>query len=183
MLIAVLFTACDKQKAKEVEKAELNVENLISTDRQDMFMNYAQDYFWYETCVTLKEYLDSDETTDEIVGTTSIFQILEDKSTSIDTRVVMITHTAEETVVEVKQGFWVDDLVLNQEAICITFAEAYEKMMEANYPKPHSRQCVIRKPLGPKECNPQYIFGNIRAQLYVDAVTGEVNYKNPAFNE
>jgi hypothetical protein len=53
--------------------------------------------------------------------------------------------------------------------------------MAANAPKPHSRQVVLRKEVGPNSINPQYIFGNFQAQLYVDAVTGDVKTKNPAF--
>ena len=55
--------------------------------------------------------------------------------------------------------------------------------MEVNLPKPHSKHVVLRKQIGPKACNPQWIFGNITSQIYVDAVTGEVNSKNPAFDE
>jgi hypothetical protein len=40
---------------------------------------------------------------------------------------------------------------------------------------------VLRKEVAPLDCNPQYIFGNKRAQLYVDAVTGEVKDYNPAY--
>lgn len=71
--------------------------------------------------------------------------------------------------------------MLNDELISLTFKEAYQKIMEINFPKPHSKQCVLRKPLGPIDCHPQYIFGNIRSQLYVDAITGGVTDKNPAF--
>lgn len=72
---------------------------------------------------------------------------------------------------------------MNEEVINISYKEAYEKMMEANYPKPHSKHCVLRKEVGPYDCNPQYIFGNIEAQIYVDAVTGAVSDQSPAFNK
>ena len=56
-------------------------------------------------------------------------------------------------------------------------------MYEANIPKPHSKNVVLRKEIGSLDANPQYIFGNSQAQVYVDAVTGEVRGYNPAFPE
>ena len=70
---------------------------------------------------------------------------------------------------------------MDKEPIKITFAEALEKLNQVNFPKPHSRYCVLRKEVGPKDANVQYIFGNSKAQLYVDAVTGEVTDLNPVF--
>ena len=62
--------------------------------------------------------------------------------------------------------------------------QAYEKMMNANCPKPHSRHCVLRREVGPiADINPQYIFGNDQMQVYVDAMTGEVRTNNPVFPE
>ena len=58
---------------------------------------------------------------------------------------------------------------------------ALERINQVNAPKPHSRYCVLRKEIAPNDINPQYIFGNSRAQLYVDAVTGTVCTENPAF--
>ena len=184
MLIGLVFVACDKNKPVvpvNEEKAELIVENVISTDRQDMFMNYAEDYRWYETCIVLKDYLDSENVSDTVVSITSVFQTMVEKEESVDTRVVLISHTVDTSFVEIEHGFWVEDLVLNEELVQLTFKEAYQKVMEVNYPKPHSKQCILRKPLGPINCHPQYIFGNIKAQLYVDAVTGGVTDTNPAF--
>lgn len=54
--------------------------------------------------------------------------------------------------------------------------------MASNFPKPHSRNCVLRREIGPiPDVNPQYIFGNTKSQLYVDAVTGSVTNHTPAF--
>ena len=93
----------------------------------------------------------------------------------------MTVHTLDTSTIEVKEGFWVEDYPLNNEAVCISFEEAFTKLMEANCPKPHSRHCVLRKEIGPVDANPQYIFGNSRAQIYVDATTGEVSTINPVF--
>ena len=39
----------------------------------------------------------------------------------------------------------------------------------------------LRQPLGPKECNPQWVIGNIMQVIFVDAVTGEISDWCPAF--
>ena len=106
--------------------------------------------------------------------------VVRESGKSADVFVVLAAHTPEATTYEVKEGFWVEDCDMANEEIKLSFKDAYEKIMAVNLPKPHSRNCVLLKPLG-HGCNPQYIFGNKTAQLYVDAVTGEVSDKNPAF--
>ena len=65
-----------------------------------------------------------------------------------------------------------------------TYNEAYERLLEADCIKPHSKYVTLRNPLGPKQCNAQYIFGNAHGTLiFLDALTGDVSDKNPAFTE
>lgn len=202
MITAVLFslvigfsscTSCNGNKevpatdsvlvdTTNAQKAELVVENLVSMDRQDMYTNYGKDYRWFETCIVMKDYLDA-ENDGTIAGVSNIFQIVEGDGKSFDTKVIMFTHTPDTAAVEVKNGFWVEDFPLNDEAIKVTFKQAFDNLMATNCPKPHSKHCVLRKEVGPKEANPQYIFGNQTAQVYVDATTGEVKTSNPAFPE
>lgn len=173
----------DKQETVEpaVEQAELVVENLISTDRQSMYTNHGEDYRWYETGVVLKDFLD-EENDGSIEMVVNVFQVIEHlDSTSFDTFVYKYQHTLEGNAEDSVHGFWVEDYPLNEEEITVTFRQAYERLMEANLPKPHSKHVVLRKEVGPVNANPQYIFGNSQAQIYVDAVTGEVRNYNPAF--
>lgn len=166
-----------------VEQGALVVENVISTDRQAMFLAHGGNYRWYETGVQLKNWLDeeNDGTIDMVVN---VFQVVEQCSeTTYDTFVYKYQHFADGTVNEDEiHGFWVEDWPLETEVIKVTFKEAFEKVMEVNLPKPHTRQVVLRKQVGPVEANPQWIFGNLHSQIYVDAVTGEVSKDNPAFD-
>lgn len=186
------FTACNscKKDAKQaeadvvvVDTAALNVENVTGTDKQYMFTNYGADYRWFETQITMKDFLD-EETDGTIESITNVFQVVEQVSpTSADVFVILAAHTADSTAYDVKHGFWMEDQVLNNETIKVTFKQAFNKLMATNLPKPHSRHCVLRKEVAPVDANPQYIFGNTQATVYVDAVTGEVSDKNPAFPE
>jgi len=184
MISAAVSCKCtqDKKEANAVEGTPATVENLIALDRQAMFMNHASNYRWYETGIQLKDFLDeeNDGTIDMVVN---VFQVIEKYSdTCFDTFVYKYQHFADGTVKEDSvHGFWVEDYPLNEEAIKVTFKEAYEKVMAVNLPKPHTRQVVLRKQVGPVEANPQWIFGNLHSQIYVDAVTGEVSEENPAF--
>ena len=162
----------------------LVVENLISMDRQQMYNQYAKDYRWFESCILLKDFLDED-CDGTVAGVSNIFQVVEESEDgkTFDVHVVMFAHTPDTAAVEVVHSFWVEDLPMENEAIKVTFKEAFEKVMAVNYPKPHSQHVVLRKQLGLIDANPQYIFGNTESQLYVDAVTGAVTDKNPVFPE
>ena len=157
------------------------VERMISLDRQSMYLNHSENYRWYETGVVLNDWLDG-ETDGSFNMVVNVFQVMESfEDGSFDTYVVKRQHVDGEVGEEAVHGFWVEDFPLNEEEINVTFVEAFEKVMEVNLPKPHTRQVVLRKQVGPVNANPQWIFGNLQAQIYVDAVTGEVSDKNPAF--
>lgn len=187
LMIGISSCACNQQKEEETPifdgpEATLVVENTIATDRETMFLKSGEDYRWFETGVVLVDWLD-EENDGTIEMVVNVFQSVEEReSGSFDTIVYKFQHFADGNFVEdFVHGFWIEDYPMNDEEIKVNFAQAYEKVMEVNLPKPHSRQVVLRKQIGPKPCNPQWIFGNQRAQIYVDAVTGDVTNENPAF--
>lgn len=190
-LMVGLVTGCSsctqekKQPAVDnvaIAQGKLVVENCVSTDKEYMFLHYKSDYRWFETCVLMKDFLDSEDQDGAIAGVSNIFQVVDEfEGGCADVYVILMAHSGDKDSIDIKHGFWVEDFPMNDEAIKITFKQAYDKLMEANCPKPHSRHCVLRKEVGPVNANPQYIFGNVRAQVYVDAVTGDVSTENPAF--
>jgi hypothetical protein len=184
LMIGVSACTCSQQKKETSEPAvaELVVENVISLDRQAMFVAHGGDYRWYETGIQLNNFLD-EENDGAIDLVVNVFQVVEQyDSTSFDTFVYKYQHFSDGSVNEEGiHGFWVEDYPLENEAIKVTFKEAFEKIQEVNLPKPHTRQVVLRKQVGPVEANPQWIFGNLHSQIYVDAVTGAVSKDNPAF--
>lgn len=193
MSLALIFgmsscNSCSKQDKNETPAdstavAALVVENIISTDKEAMYLNHGGDYRWYETGIQLTNWLD-EENDGAIDMVVNIFQVVEKlDSTSFDTFVYKYQHFADGSTNEDSvHGFWVEDYPLNEEIIKVSFKEAFEKVQEANLPKPHTRQVVLRKQIGPVDANPQWIFGNLHSQIYVDAVTGAVSKDNPAFD-
>ena len=186
IMFAMVACTCTPKQATNVEAAvetvdSLFVEHTVALDRQAMYLNHNEDYRWFETGIQLKDWLD-EENDGAIDMVVNVFQAVESRdAASFDTYVVKYQHVDGDVYEEQVHGFWVEDFPLNEEEITVTFLQAYEKVMEVNLPKPHTRQVVLRKQIGPKPCNPQWIFGNLRAQIYVDAVTGEVSDTNPAF--
>lgn len=164
MMLVLGFTSCKKGFVPE---------NTITKDKAAMCEVCGDNYTWFETTVRFVDYLDEEtdgtpETVISVFGTNG--------------EVYAYTHTKDEVSVKSTEGIWVGDFNLNKEEIKLTFKDAFERVMAANYPKPHSRYVVLRREVGPvPDVNAQYVFGNKQAQLYVDAVTGEVSDTNPAF--
>lgn len=185
--IAITLSSCsckEKQEPKnETSNASLVVENVVSTDREGMFISYGSNYRWFETGVLLKNYLDTDECDGTVEEIDNIFQVMNETEDGTDVSVITYITTPDTCFVVPIKGFWVEDNPLNEENVKITFKEAFEKVMEVNLPKPHSRHVVLRKEVGPCSANPQWIFGNNSGQIYIDAVTGEASGKNPVFPE
>jgi hypothetical protein len=146
-----------------------------------MYLQFAKDYRWFETGITLNHFLDEEDTDATVESIYNIFQTVKERGNGFDTEVICIAHKGDATGIETKGAFWVGDELLNEADVKLTFEEAYICLMKSNYPKPHSRQCVLRKELGPKSANAQYIFGNKNEHLYVDAVTGDVKKNNPVY--
>lgn len=178
MIMGCLFSCHRKKQSIPVVK-EINVEEVISMDNKSMLDKYGDNYRWYESCIVLDNFLDEENegTVNEIVN---VFQTVISKDEGFDTQVYKIQHFKDGTVVsDSVKGFWVEDFPL--EEIKVPFDSAFNLVMQVNLPKPHSRYCVLRKEIGPNAINPQYIFGNSKVQIYVDAITGKVTDKNPAF--
>ena len=191
-LLMGLYSCDPKNKTQEAAVTDteitangsVKVDYTISADREYMFVNHQSDYRWYETSIVLSSYLDAADQSGVVACVANVFQVVTpEDSGGADTYVVQITHTPTEVQIDEQHGFWIEDYPLNEQGIKLTFQQAYDKLMSANYPKPHSRHCVLRKQVGPVDANPQYIFGNSRAQVYVDAVTGNVSNTNPAFGD
>ena len=161
-----------------------SVENIIATDRQTMYgLADAQDYKFFECDIKLCDFLNAEDCDGKILSVTNVFQQFIERGKGYDTKVWMFTTTGKGTVQVLQDNaFYIENEPLNDEPMPITYEQAFERIMKANVVKPHSRNCILRKPVGPTPCNAQYIFGNRRQQIFVDAITGEVRTKNPAFD-
>lgn len=77
---------------------------------------------------------------------------------------------------------WIEDKDLSDQPIKLSAEEAILKLKEWNGVLPKDCNFIIlRLPVGPKDCNPQWTFGDIDDVLFIDAVTGEIRDSDPAF--
>ena len=162
----------------------LDVEHSIALDRQTMYVNYKDNYRWYETEILLPEFMDSDSATSNPEMIVNVLQSIVEEGNGADVWVHKFQHFKDGTIVHDSiQGFYIENFALNDEVIKLKYAEAWDRMMQTNFPKPHSRYVTLRNPIGPIAINTQWIFGNIHEQIWVDAVTGDTKNSNPAFPE
>ena len=190
-LVTSLFISCagcssNKEDVKlqdsVVTTAVLDVEHSIALDRQTMYVNYKDNYRWYETEILLPEFMDSDSATSDPEMIVNVLQSVVEEGNGADVWVHKFQHFKNgEIVHDSIQGFWIENYALNDEVIKFKYTEAWDRMMAVNYPKPHSKHVTLRNPIGPVSVNTQWIFGNVREQLWCDAVTGEIRNSNPAF--
>ena len=178
LMLGVSSCRCTKEEEPVVEFTEAT----ITADRAQMD-EMVDAYKWFETRVEYDNFFDAD-TTLTFTKAESLFQVAVEDSLGVKTFVYDFTHYPDVEDADLKQieGFILDDKPLNDEQIVLTFSDALERLYEANLPKPHSAKVVLRKALGPKVANAQYIFGNTEEQVFVDAVTGDVTDKNPVYD-
>ena len=180
-------TGCNSSDIKlqdSVATAVLDVEHSIALDRQTMYVNYKDNYRWYETEILLPEFMDSDSATSNPEMIVNVLQSIVEEGNGADVWVHKFQHFKDGTVVHDSiQGFWIENWPLEDQAIKLKYTEAWDKMLAVNFPKPHSKHVTLRNPIGPVAINTQWIFGNIKEQIWIDAVTGECKNSNPAFPE
>ena len=77
---------------------------------------------------------------------------------------------------------WIEDADMSEQPIKISAEQALSRLKEYNGILP--KDCnflTLRYPVGPKDCNVQWVFGDVYDVLFIDAVTGEIRDYDPAF--
>ena len=78
---------------------------------------------------------------------------------------------------------WMEDDDLSDKPIKLDAVQALMKLKEWNGTLPKDCNFIIlRLPVGPKDCNAQWVFGDVYDVLFIDAVTGEIRDYDPAFS-
>ncbi|MBR1378016.1 MAG: hypothetical protein IJ557_02680 [Bacteroidaceae bacterium] len=77
---------------------------------------------------------------------------------------------------------WIEDDDLSEVQIKLSAEDALQRLKEVNCPIPPTMSITLRLPVGPYDCNAQWVIGDIYDVLFIDAVTGEVRNWCPAFN-
>ncbi len=79
---------------------------------------------------------------------------------------------------------WIEDADMSNKEIKLSAEDAIKRLKEWNGVLPQGCNSItLRYPVGPKDCNPQWVFGDVYDVLFIDAVTGEVRDYDPAFKK
>ena len=173
MMAAVLLlgaTSCNSCK-----REKQTVGQTIVSDYDYMVSNYDSSFVWYESQIKLGGWIDEDNPP-AIASVANVFQYFDGQP-----HVIIFTHYGDRCDTARHDDIWIEDCAMEPTDVKITYDEAYEWLQKANIMRPHSKNCILREPVGPYGCNPQYVFGNIHDCVFVDAVTGAVKSENPAF--
>ncbi len=82
-----------------VATAVLDVEHSIALDRQTMYVNYKDNYRWYETDILLPEFMDSDSVTSNPEMIVNVLQSIVEEGNGADVWVHKFQHFKDGTVV------------------------------------------------------------------------------------
>lgn len=78
---------------------------------------------------------------------------------------------------------WIEDTDMSEQPVRLSAEEALQKLKEYNGILPKGSNFItLRLAVGPKYCNPQWVFGDVYDVLFIDAVTGEIRDYDPAFS-
>lgn len=155
------------------------VANIVALHRQTMHeLSGGKAFAWYETKVTLSDSVKADALDGlYVTDVTDIFQTFApDLCQPISSNVEKGTLIPEPT-----PGLWVEDFDLGGSEIALWPEDVLAVLERWNGILPPATGMTLRKPVGPKPCNAQWVIGNIMQVVFVDAVTGEVSDRCPAF--
>lgn len=76
---------------------------------------------------------------------------------------------------------WIEDSDLSNLPIELSAEDALLRLKEWNGVVPPANFITLRCPVGPEECNAQWVIGNVYNTIFIDAVTGDITDSNPAF--
>lgn len=77
---------------------------------------------------------------------------------------------------------WIEDASLNDKKVVLDVEDVLARLKEWDGVLPPAISMSLRYPVGPCECNAQWVIGNAYDVIFIDAVTGEITNWNPAFN-
>lgn len=154
-------------------------EHIIAVQRQEMFsLLGGGNYVWYETKFSFADSLKDESLNDDaLVEVTSVFQTFHPELCYMIT-----TNVSKGTLIPAPTpGLWIEDCDLSGAEIKLNIKDVIEQLKTWNGVLPPAKSIILRKPVGPQDCNAQYVVGNPYEVIFVDAVSGDITDWNPAF--
>lgn len=167
---------------RTVQDFTAGVSRIQSLHRQTMYaLINGSEYEWRNSQVLLSDYITAENIDDlRITDINDVFYYWQDGPW------VQYINSNVKNGVQIPwpvQDVWIEDANLSKCAIQLTAEDVLQKLKKWNGLIPeNSKSLTLRLPVGPMQCNAQWVIGGIGDVIFIDAVTGEITNWNPAFN-
>lgn len=164
-----------------VEDFTAGVAHVQALHRQLMHALAAgQEYQWRNSKVVLNDAITTENIDDlHVTDVNDVFCYWNDKGPWV--QYVNSSVTGGLQVPWPINDVWIEDSDLSGLQIKLTAEDALQRLKEWNGVIPEASSLSLRCPVGPKACNAQWVIGGVYDVLFIDAVTGAVSDKCPAF--
>ncbi len=155
------------------------VANIVALHKQTMFSMIKGEYEWRNLQVLFNETINA-ETLDDlhVIDITDVFYYWKDGpwiqfiTSNVDKGMLISARIPD---------VWVEDCNMNDAEIRLWPEDVLNLLKEWNGIIPQSNGMILRMPLGPRDCNAQWVIGGISDVIFIDAVTGDITNWCPAF--
>lgn len=159
------------------------VNHIQALHRQTMFnLIEGQEYEWRNSKVLFNDSIKL-ETIDElkVQAVTDVFQYFTPK-TGFQVQIISTDANKGTIITPPIHDVWIEDANLSEKAIKLSAEDVLKRLKEWNGIIPPAVSMNLRLPVGPCDCNAQWVIGNEFDVIFIDAVTGDISNWNPAFN-
>ena len=162
-----------------VQDFTAGVAHIQALHRQTMYSMGVTDYEWRNSEVLFNDTISFEDICElYVVDITDVFQYFDNGP-----KVQFISSNIEKGTVipHPVPGVWIEDASLNDAQIKLSAEDVLFRLCEWDGIIPPAVSMSLRLPVGPVECNAQWVIGNVYDAIFVDAVTGEITDWCPAF--
>lgn len=201
-IVSIMATGCNscksenKQDAPPEEQVVINgadydgvvadftagVSHIQALHRQTMFnLIDGEPYQWRNSKVLFNDSINY-ENIDElkVVEVTDVFFYWNNEGPHVQ---FIASNVKNGTIIPPTiQDVWIEDADLSDKEIKLTCEDVLRRLKEWNGLIPPAICMTLRYPVGPCECNAQWVIGDVYDVIFVDAVTGDISNWDPAFN-
>ena len=156
------------------------VSNIQALHRQTMFAITGDHYEWRNSKVLFNDSITLESIDDlKVVEVTDVFYYW-----NAGPNVQFIASNVKKGTIipPVIHDVWIEDADLSYKEIKLSAEDVLNRLKEWNGLIPPAVSMSLRYPVGPCECNAQWVIGNAYDVIFIDAVTGDISNWCPAFN-
>jgi hypothetical protein len=196
MVLVCSCNGCAKTEEQDIQPVSLchdydgvvqdftaGVEHIQALHRQTMFsLIDGQEYQWRNSKVLFNDSITLENIDNlHVVEVTDVFFYWDEV---VGPQVQYIaTNVKKGTLIPPTiQDVWIEDANLSDKEIKLTVKDVLNRLKEWNGIIPPGVSMSLRYPVGPCECNAQWVIGNEFDVIFIDAVTGDISNWCPAFN-